>query len=73
MCHIYPSMSYWDVYRLPVPIRELMIQQHNKRAEETEPKNKSANHPVFGGRVQEYGPSNKNSSLASISSPVRNK
>jgi hypothetical protein len=27
---IYPSMSYWDVHKLPLPVRRWLIRRHNK-------------------------------------------
>lgn len=39
----YDSMSYWDAYKLPIPIRKWLIIRHNKHTEDQEKGNKPSN------------------------------
>lgn len=34
----YDTMSYWDVYKLPVPIRKWLIQRFNKHTDDQQKK-----------------------------------
>jgi len=34
--YAYPGTSYWDAYKLPIPIRKWLIRTYNKRIEEQE-------------------------------------
>lgn len=41
--YAYQGMSYWDAYKLPVPVRKWMIRRFNKRQKEM--KEKSSDTP----------------------------
>lgn len=42
----YESMSYWDVYKLPIPFRKWLIHRYNKHVRDKEGQKTPDNEPL---------------------------
>jgi len=74
----FQSMSYWDAYNLPIPIRKWLITRYNKYVAEAQKNNESASteRPLTEGeRIKMINQAQKANPLKSqdFMRPIRNR